>query len=116
MSRFRSRDGDADRLKIAHFPDHDDVGILTQRRTQGRGIIFCISADLPLMDDTALVLVNVFDRILKRDDMQIFRLIDDVQNGGNRRRFAATRRSRQQNQPVFFLIQVDNRLRNTQSG
>lgn len=109
MSRFRGRDGNADRLKVAHFPDHDDVGILTQRRSEGRGIIFRIPADLPLMNDTALVLVNIFDGVFKRDDMQIFRLIDDIQNRSDCRRFAAARRSRQQNQPVLFLIQIDDR-------
>ena len=34
MTRFRRGDGERDRFEVAHFADHDDIGIFTQRAAQ----------------------------------------------------------------------------------
>ena len=58
------RDGEARRLEVAHFADHDDVRVLTQRVPQARAEIRAVGTDLPLLDHALLILEVVLDRVL----------------------------------------------------
>ncbi len=48
--------------------------------------------------------MQVFDRILKRDDVRLSCFIDGVDQGGKRRTLTAAGRSRHQDQTVFFSV------------
>ena len=58
-----------DRLEVAHLADEDDVRVLAQRRLEGLAEAGRVGADLALVDDAALVLVDELDRVLDREDV-----------------------------------------------
>ena len=58
-----------DGLLVAHLADQDHVGVLAEHAPHGLGEALGIGADLALVDDRALVGVEVLDRILERDDV-----------------------------------------------
>ena len=88
MTRQRRLHGDLGRLEVADFTDHDDVGILTQERSQRvREVQTDLRLDLNLIDSVKLI----FDGILDRQDLA-FRRIQLQQAGIERRRFAAAGR------------------------
>ena len=57
----RRVDGDVSRLVVADFTDHDDVGVLTHRRTQTLEEIVAFVVDLGLCDAGQMVFDRVFD-------------------------------------------------------
>ena len=59
----------ADRLLVAHLADQDHVGVLAQDPAHRAGEALGVVADLALVDDRALVAVQVLDRVLERDDV-----------------------------------------------
>ena len=69
VARFRGGDGERDRFQVAHFTDHDDVRIFTQRAAQGGGEGLGVRVHFALGDVAALRLDDVLDRILQRDDV-----------------------------------------------
>ncbi len=71
VARFRGGDGELDRFQIAHFTDHDDIGIFAQRAAQGRAEGLRVRVDFALGDVAVLRLDDVFDRILERDDVVV---------------------------------------------
>jgi len=77
-------DGDARRLHVSNFPDHDDVGRLAQHGTECRRESHShICIHLNLVDPVHLV----FHRILNGDDLTV-RTVDGVQTSVKRSRFA----------------------------
>ena len=78
------------RLEVAHLADQDHVGILAQRRAQGRGEGQRVDADLALVDDRALVANQELDRVLDRHDVAGAIRVDVVDHRRERRRLAAT--------------------------
>ena len=58
-----------DRLEVAHLADEDHVGVLAQRGAKAFGEGRRVRADLALVDDAALVLVEELDRVLDREDV-----------------------------------------------
>ena len=56
--------------------------------------------DLTLVDQTPVVLMNKLDRVLDRDDVVGAVLVDEVDHRRERRRLAATRRPRHQDQAL----------------
>ena len=77
-----------DRLQVAHLAHEDDVGVLAQRSAQALGEARRVGAELALVDQAALVVVQEFDRILDREDVFVARGVDLVEHGGERRRLA----------------------------
>ena len=69
MTGFGGGDGEGDGFQIAHFPDHDHVGVFPQRAAQGAGEGFGVDVDLPLVDVASLGFDDVFDRVFQRDDV-----------------------------------------------
>ena len=62
-------DGRGDGLQVAHLADQDDVRVLAQGGPQGVGETRGVGADLALVDDALLVLVEELDRVLDGDDV-----------------------------------------------
>ena len=58
-----------DRLEVAHLAEEDHVGVLAQRAAQRLREAGRVAADLALVDDAALVVVEELDRVLDRDDV-----------------------------------------------
>jgi hypothetical protein len=92
----RCLDGDGRGLQVTNFPQHDDVGRLTQHGAQGGGeghahILF----HHDLIDSGQLV----FHRIFHRDDLAV-RSVDEVEAGVERGGLAGTGRARHQNDAV----------------
>ncbi len=82
----RRADGDFGRLEIAHFPDHDHIGIAAQNAAQGGGEVeIDFRLDRDLHDAGELVL----DRILDRDDAP-FHGVEHGEKGVERGALAAT--------------------------
>ena len=91
--------GDFHRFSISDFTDHDNVGILTQKRAQtvpksdsGLGI------DLRLIDPRQFILNRVFNG----RDVHL-RRIQNIQNGVKGRGLAVTSRAGYQNHAVRFF-------------
>ena len=84
------------RFLVAHFADHDDVGVLPQQRSQHlrkRQPDFFLH--LKLVDQRQME----FDRVFDRADVVVHRA-DGVQRGVERRRFAAAGRAGDQDDAV----------------
>ena len=60
-----------DRLEVAHLADEHDVGVLAQRRAQRVREAVRVAVHLALVDQAALVLVDVLDRVLDREDVLV---------------------------------------------
>ena len=73
------------RFVVAHFPDENDFWRLSQCRAQSRGKILRIMADFSLIDCRAFVGVKIFNGIFDCDDVVVLGLVNDVDNGGERR-------------------------------
>ena len=62
-----------DRLEVAHLADEDHVGVLAQRGLQAEREALRVGAELALVDDALLVLVQELDRVLDREDVLVAR-------------------------------------------
>lgn len=109
VTGFGCGDGQTDGLQIAHFTDHDDVGIFTKGTAQSRAEGFGVGVNLALGDLAALGGEEVFDWIFEGDDMVVTFLVDLVDHGSQRGRFTAADRAGDQNQTV---VVADEGLKN----
>ena len=105
VAGFRRAERDAHRFRIAHLADDDDVRRLTDRGAQCGRKVRRIDPHLDLLDETATVLVLVLDRIFDRDDVARVPPVDLLDQGGQRRRLARTRRPTDEDQPTRELRQ-----------
>jgi len=80
-----------DGLEVSHLPNEDDVGILTQGVLEGGGEAVRVGPDLPLVDERLLVLVEELDGVLDRHDVVGSLGVDEIDEGGERRRLARAR-------------------------
>ncbi len=103
MPRFRGGQGGADSLVIPHFAQQNHVGRLPQRRPKSADIAFGIVGNFPLADHAFFVPVQIFNRVLQRDDMAVSGAVDQVDHTGQGGGFAAARRSGDQHKPLFQL-------------
>ena len=62
-----------DRLEVAHLADEDHVRVLAQRGLQAEREALRVGAQLALVDDALLVLVQELDRVLDREDVLVAR-------------------------------------------
>src|SRR5678815_3575087 len=65
-------------FEVAHLTDQDNVGILSKRAAQRVAERPRIDADLALVDDRALVPMEVLDRVLDGHDVRGTRRVDPV--------------------------------------
>ena len=94
----RGRDG----LEVAHFAEEDHVGVLTERAAKRVGEPGRIDADLALVDDAALVLMEELDWILDRDDVIGADPVDLVDHRRKRRRLTRARRAGEENEASWL--------------
>ncbi len=96
VARQRRLDGDLRRLQVADFPDHDDIGVLSEDVAQATGERqFDFRSNLHLPDAGQLV----FDRVLHGQYVAFF-IVQLVQRRVEGRRLAAAGRAGQQNDAV----------------
>jgi hypothetical protein len=104
-----SRLGDSQRrlggLQIAQLADENDVRIFAQRGAQRLRKPVRIGVQFALVHQTALVLVDVLDRILNRQNVLVPLVVDLVEHRRERGRLAASCRSRHEHQPARPLGQ-----------
>ena len=80
-------------LGITELADQDHVGVLTQGAAKRGEVRLRVDPDLTLVDDAALVVVQDLDRVLDRDDVLPPRLVDVVDDRGERGRLAGAGRA-----------------------
>ena len=88
---------------IAELADQDHVGVLAQRSTQGREVRLGVDPDLALVDDAVLVVVEDLDRVFDGDDVLPARLVDVVDDRGERRRLAGAGRAGDEHEPAVLV-------------
>src|SRR3954454_14930208 len=89
MAGERRLDGDLRRFKITDFADHDDIGVLTQKRSQAtREVETDFVADLHLVDPHDAV----FDRVFGRGNVYV-RFVELRERGVQGRRFTTAGRT-----------------------
>jgi hypothetical protein len=94
------------RLKVAHFADQHDIGILPQGVFQRGGEALRVAADFSLIDDAVLVLVNELDRVLDRDHVPLQLLVDLVEHRGERGRLARAGGAGHEDESSWFVGQI----------
>ena len=97
---------DREALLVADLTDHDDVGVLPQDVTQGVRERVSVMADLALVDQAAVVAMEVLDRILDRDDLACHEMVQVVDHRGHGRGLARPRGTRDQEQAMVLLDQL----------
>ena len=73
---------DLDGFEVAHLADEEDVGVLAEGGAQGPFERGCVGADRPLVDHRPLVVVEVLDRVLDGQDVELAMLVDVVDDRG----------------------------------
>ena len=97
-------------LEIPHLTNHDDIRILTQSPAQGRGKALGVGADLPVVDDTFLTLMDKLDGIFDGQDVVLAVFVAFIDNRRQGRRFTRTGRPGHQHQSFGQMGQTgDNR-------
>jgi len=67
------REGGHERLAVAHFADHDDIGVLAHDVDERPLETQRVEPDLALFNNRLFVLENVFDRVFQRNDVAFSR-------------------------------------------
>jgi hypothetical protein len=93
-------------LLVAHLADQDDVRVLAQDAAQRALERAGVHADLALVDDRLLVLVQELDRVLDRHDVPGPRRVDVVDHRGQRRRLARAGGAGEQHDAALLLGQL----------
>ena len=113
MARLRGRERRGHRLGVAHLADEDVVGVLAEHVLEGRDVGIGVEADLALVDDRALVLVEDLDRVLDGHDVPAYGVVDVVDHRRQSGRLARAGRAgdeheaaRLQGDPLDDLRQV----------
>ena len=87
-------------LAVSHFTDHDDVGVLSEGVDESGVEAGGIQSDFALLEEGAVVLERVFDRIFDGDDVLFGRVVDVVQHGGHGCGFTGTSCTRHKDDAV----------------
>ena len=90
-----------DRLEVTHLADQDHVGVLAQHVLQGAREPVRVGADLPLVHDAGLVLVQELDRVLDRHDVALPLGVHDVDHRGEGRRLTRPGGARHHDEPAL---------------
>ena len=69
VARLGGSDGRLDGVLVAHLTDENDVRVLTKAGAQTVGEAAGVLAHLALVDGAQVRLVNIFHRVLERDDV-----------------------------------------------
>ncbi len=82
VAGFGDAQGGLDGFEISHLTDQDDVGVLTQNRSEGVGEGQGVGVQFALVDHRLLVGVQILDRVLDREDVQPLLAVDLVDHRG----------------------------------
>ena len=115
MAGLRRCQRRGNRLQVTHLSHQDHIGVFPESRPQCLGVVLGITADLPLVDDGLLVSVQILDGIFQRDDVIRIIPVDDVHQGSQRGRLAASGGPGHENQPPPLLRQPLYLGRNVQA-
>ena len=107
---------DLDRLAVAHLADQDHLRRLAQRRAQRQREGRRVAVQLALVDGAPSCAVQELDRILDREDVLGARLVDQVDDRGERRRLARSGRAGDEHDAVLQRRDVGERRRQVQLG
>ena len=110
VTRQRRLHSDSRRLFVANLAHHDDVGVLAKNASQGAPERQTHSlVDLDLVDEVELILHRIFDR----DNIKL-RAAKKIERGVERRRLAASSRTRDQTKTMRLfqnLLEIRHRGR-----
>ncbi len=101
-----------DRLEVTHLTDQNDVGVLTKDSAERLREGVRVLADLALVHDRPLVIVEEFDRVLDRDDVKRLGPVDDVDERREGRRLSRSRRPGDEHEASPHLAERADRLWN----
>ncbi len=110
MARLRRRHGDLDRLIITHLTYQNDIRRLTKGCPESGDIAVRVRHDLSLGYHALLMTVQILDRVLQRNDVGVSRMIDLVNDTRQRRALTAAGRSRDQDEALGQLGDIDDIL------
>ena len=105
VTGFRSGERRLDGFGVAHLTDQDDVGVLTHGGAQCCRPVGSVGAEFTLVDDGHLVVMDDFDRVLDRQDVNGTGLVDRVDHRGEGRGLAGARGAGDQHQTARFQRQ-----------
>ena len=94
--RCGERDGDG--LEVAELADEDHVGVLAQHVLERGCEAVRVVADLTLVDQRTVVVVQELDRVFDGDDVVGARAVDEVDERGERRRLSGAGRAGDQHE------------------
>ena len=103
-----------DRLEVAHLAEEDHVGVLAQRAAESLGEADRVRAELALVDDALLVLVQELDRVLDRDDVVGPVAVDLVDERRERRRLTRAGRARDEDEPARLVAEAIEGVRDAE--
>ena len=115
VPRLRGRQRDLDRLAVAHLADEDHLRRLAQGRAQREREGRRVAVQLALVDGRLLVEVQELDRVLDREDVVGARLVDQVDDRGERRRLARAGRTGDQHDAVLQRRDLVQRRRQAEA-
>ena len=110
MARLRRAQRDLHRIPVAHFAHQNHLGRLSEGGAQAAGEAVEIRPQFALVEGGGAVRVDVLHRILQRDDMHRFGLVDVIEYRGQGSGFARTGRTGDQHQAGFFLRNLPDDL------
>ena len=102
MARLRGLQRDLSRLGVAELADQDDVGVLPEHAPERLPEALGVEADLALVDDALLVVVEHLDRILDGHDVLAARAVDLVEHRRERRGLPRAGRTRDEDEPALL--------------
>ena len=103
VSGFGRHQRDLHRGAITHFAHQDDLGRLAQCGAEAIWIVVEIMTELTLIECGFAFWMNELDRVFQGDHMNRLRLIDLIEQRGQRRRLATSSGAGHQDQPGLFL-------------
>ena len=109
-----SGDSSSDRLEVTHLTNEDDIRVFTEGRVESVCERICIAVELTLVDHSAVMRIDVLDRILDRDNMSCLILIDVVNDSSHGSCLTGTRRTCNKDDTVLRCSHIFNDFRNTE--
>ena len=110
VARFSDGQRRFDGFQVPHFAHEHHIGVLPENIFQRILERLRIGIDLTLVHQAFLMRMQVFDRVLDRDDMFLPLVVDLVDHRGKRGRFTAARGAGDEDQSPRFLAQIRIRL------
>ena len=102
------------RFEVAQLADEHHVRVFAERGAQRHAEALRVGVQLALVDQRGLVLVQVFDRVLDRQDVRLLGQVDPIDHRGERRRLAAAGRAGDEHEAARAIGQLGEHRRQAQ--